>query len=115
MSHTEWKGVPIDSTQEWQSAFDVESNGYIVPGNCPVCRQSSLRRYYYLSCVEPREVRGVSFAGRGSVWEWCSSCRSYLHAQALVPKYWSGAILELDHSTLTPIPDVLNQAVSLPP
>jgi len=112
MLNIEWKGVSRNYADAWREAFDVPSESYIVPGYCPVCGGTSLRRYYYLGRAEAHVVRGVLYAGPGSSWEWCSSCRSYEHAQALVPAYWSGAALDLDHSLLTPVPDVLDQAVS---
>jgi len=108
----EWKGVPENCTNAWKEAFDVPSEGYFVPGYCPVCGAETLRRYYYPGCTQAHEVPGMLLPKPGSSWEWCSSCRSYEHAQALVPGYWCAATLNLDHYILTPVPEVLDQAIS---
>lgn len=111
MSEKIWKGVPIDKITSWQIVFCSESDSYSVSGACPVCGEHALMRYYYLGKNDPREIRGVIYKGRGSVWEWCSSCRAYSHAQAYVPESWKGPELPLDHACLTPIPDAIDDAI----
>jgi len=112
MNNKDWAGVPLEKIQEWQIAFDTEQNSFLVGAACPVCRQNGLRRYYYLGKVEFHEIHGVRYQGKGSLWEWCSNCRTYSHAQAFVPEAWGKFQLEIDHSPLTPIPDVLDELIS---
>ena len=107
MNKCAWGDVPLEKQQEWQRAFNIEAEGIIVLGKCPICGQNSLRHYYYLERKEPHEIQGVHFQGRGSSWEWCSNCRVYQHARALVPAEWNGTLSGLDHYNLTPIPDMI--------
>lgn len=69
----EWKGVPENCTNAWKEAFDVPSEGYFVPGYCPVCGAETLRRYYYPGCTQAHEVPGMLLPKPGSSWEWCSA------------------------------------------
>lgn len=108
-----WAGVPIDKIEAWQTAFETERNCLELRTACPICDQLSLRRYYYLGKPEFRLIKGVRYQSKGSVWEWCSNCRVYLHAQAFVPEAWGDFQLELDHSSLTPLPDVLDDLISI--
>jgi hypothetical protein len=107
-----WKGVPIDKIQEWQELFNVISINFEVPGRCPVCGEHALRHYYYLDHQQRQNFNRVEYQGRGSVWEWCSKCRTYSHAQALVPKNWVTILPEINHFMLTPIPNLLDDAIS---
>jgi len=112
MNKKNWKGVPIEKIRDWQISFGAESKGFVVPGPCPVCGQNSLRRYYHLGHAEAREIRGIRYRGKGSVWEWCSSCGAYSHSQAYVPETWGDIQLDVDHSKLTPVPDVIDHLIS---
>jgi hypothetical protein len=50
-------------------------------------------------------VGGVTYVGRGGLWEWCSACRSYVHASALVPDWWRcDLVVDLPRSTHSPEP-----------
>lgn len=106
-----WRGVPLGEIEKWQAAFCAGSDSYYVPGACPVCGEHALMRYYYLGRSDHREIRGITYKGVGSLWEWCSSCKVYSHAQAYVPEAWVGPELMLDHRKLTPIPDVIDDLI----
>lgn len=112
MNKKDWKGVPIDKIRDWQVSFSAQSKGFVVPGPCPVCDQNSLRWHYHLDRTESREIYGIRYKGKGSVWEWCSSCGTYSHSQAYVPETWSDLQLDVDHSQLTPVPDVIDDLIS---
>jgi hypothetical protein len=112
MGKKDWTGVPVEKIEAWQTAFNAKQNIFALKAACPVCGHNALRRYYYLGKAEVREIQGVKYQSRGSVWEWCSSCRTYSHAQAFVPAAWGDFQLDLDHSALTPIPDVLDDIIS---
>lgn len=109
--NADWQGVPIEAVESWQKAFAETPMGYGVRGPCPLCRAHTLRCYFYLGRVDAVRVNGIDYRGRGSVWEWCATCRSFNHAQALVPLSWAGAPLRLDHAKLTPVPDVIDALI----
>lgn len=109
--NTEWQGVPLEAVCSWQKAFAETPTGYRVHAPCPVCKAPTLRRYFYLGRVDPLQVNGIAYQGRGSLWEWCATCRSFEHAQALVPLSWTAAPLQVDHAQLTPVPDLLDALI----
>lgn len=110
MDLNSWKGVPIDRIPAWREAFrGADSLNVTAP--CPVCGSQSLRQYYLLDKVSPREMRGVKFAGPGSYWAWCANCGAYEHATSFVPESWKGPVLPVRHELLTPVPTELEVAV----
>jgi hypothetical protein len=115
MSEPIWRGVPLEKSEAWQEVFSAISESYDVPGACPVCGACTLKRYYFLNKFEHLESRGLVYKGKGSLWEWCSSCKVFSHAQAFVPESWNGLELKLDHGNLTPIPDVLDELIATMP
>lgn len=92
-----WQSVPSDSEVQWEKVFSGQENGIDIDGNCPVCGNSSLHRYYDGS------------EDRGALWEWCSSCYLYEHYSAKVRPWWNGK-LDLSGLTLTAIPEALELA-----
>jgi hypothetical protein len=111
MNKPEWVGVTADKIDAWREIFNHSQNGIDLKDACPVCGQCTLHKYYHLARVEPRELRGRSFQGQGSYWEWCSSCRSYEHMSGYVPDWWIEKPLLVNHSDLTAIPDLLDAAL----
>jgi hypothetical protein len=57
------------------------------------------------------EVRGFCYKGKGALWQWCVSCKSCWHAQALVPEEWNGTFLNFDHRILTSLPGLINDEI----
>ena len=109
--NTEWQGVPLEAMQSWRKAFAETPTGYRVHAPCPVCNAPTLHRYFHLGRIDALQVNGVAYQGRGSLREWCATCRSFEHAQALVPLSWTAAPLQVDHASLAPVPDLLDAVI----
>lgn len=105
----QWKGVPPVCVEGWTDAFARPSSGYFLENPCPVCGALALCRYYHASLVSPVLSRGTVYQGKGALWEWCSLCWSFEHSEALVPVWWQGKVLDLDHSILEPFPARLEE------
>jgi hypothetical protein len=112
MSNQTWVGVPPEAVDVWRKVFNTASvsQAMNLTASCPVCGASTLHRYYSLQKEAPRQLRGVSYRGPGSYWEWCSTCRCFEHMYGYVPVWWSVPPLDVDHSLLTPVPDLLEAA-----
>ena len=110
MTARNWSSVPDDKRSRWYEIFGRSRNGSDVEGECPVCGERQLHRYYQVGRPVAREVGGEKFVAHGGLWEWCSACRSFEHSSALVPAWWKPD-LRVDESRLTAIPDVLEAAV----
>lgn len=82
----EWCGVPSEKKAEWQRVFAASTEGLSVSAACPCCGQHGLHRYF--GRASPLREARAGYAGRGSSWEWCTSCRAYEHASCLVPSWW---------------------------
>lgn len=83
-----WHEVTEANRCRWQDAFGGEPASTVelkVP--CPICG-GQLMRYYQLAHVQHYLTSAGEYCGRGSLWEWCSDCRSFVHATALVPISW---------------------------
>lgn len=115
MPGLEWKGVPIEQLSAWRALFDSrqQGNAMHLPCACPVCGAMTLYRYYALERPQAREIEGKMYRGMGSFWEWCSSCRSFEHMSGFVPAWWKVEPLDIDHSKLTALPDLLDQAIEI--
>lgn len=112
MSSQQWQGVPIAVVDVWRAVFNAAPASEMMDLStpCPVCGSKSLHRYFSLEKEAPRELRGASYRGPGSYWEWCASCHSFEHMHGYVPSWWSMQPLSVDHSQLTAIPDLLEAA-----
>lgn len=106
---TRWKGVPLELDREWRAAFGERSNGVRLATSCPICGERSLCRYWGSASTQ-----GASpgFAGRGALWEWCSSCCSYEHYSGLVPEWWQAIPLSTEHR-FTAEPEEVEQSLRL--
>lgn len=106
MNHNscEWHDVPEDSWQEWQYIFYSSKENLNLSEPCPVCKSKTLHRFYQL--VRKREfiLQGRKYVGDGGLWQWCSSCYSYVHATAAIPEWWSEPILEFDPMSVSHTP-----------
>jgi hypothetical protein len=105
-----WHGVPVEFWEQWLAAFKGQKDIFVTVA-CPICGEAKLRQYYHLEKREARELKGYAFIGRGSYWSWCANCGKYEHSTSLVPTDWTGVTLPIDHSTLTPVPFRLEEAV----
>jgi hypothetical protein len=114
MPGLEWKGVPLEHWSAWRELFNLrhQGNAMHLACACPICDAETLFRYYALGRVQPGEIDGNKYRGPGSYWEWCSSCRSFEHMSAFVPEWWKVEPLNIDHSKLTALPDLLDEAIA---
>ena len=108
--YSTWKGVPLESLQAWDEVFNSTQETLNLSSPCPVCGMRTLHRWYQIHIPEERIVQGKHFIARGGLWQWCSSCRSYLHASAFVPDWWKSD-LRVDETKLTSEPEMLEQAL----
>lgn len=76
---------------------------------CPVCEAVTLHRWYQVGEPIEKIARGQRFVAKGGLWEWCSTCRTYSHASALVPDWWSSC-LDVNEENLTAEPEAIEQA-----
>lgn len=105
-----WRGVPEECLREWYAVFAGSREGLNVSSPCPVCGARTLHRYYQHGKKVEVVADGELYVSRGASWEWCSTCRPYEHATALVPAWWSGE-LEVELSKLTAEPEALEAAL----
>ena len=105
-----WKDPPAGLERVWKEAFSNPSDDYMVQGACPVCRSHKLRRYYDLH-RERAFTNRPEWVGQGSLWEWCSNCRSYCHCSAFVPKWWRSE-LAVDKSSISHDPGYLDRLIN---
>ncbi len=110
MNVPKWQSVPDAAREGWRQAFAVPRAGVDVRGPCPVCGVDALHRYYQVGSPLPATAEGA-FVARGALWEWCSSCRSYEHASALVPSWWQADLAVVERG-LTALPEVLEKLVA---
>jgi hypothetical protein len=110
MNTAPWTSIPEAALDRWRHAFSTPSAGVDVEALCPICGERQLHRYYQVGARLPAAASGSSFVARGALWEWCSNCRTYEHASALVPTWWQGD-LSVDVGALTALPDALESAL----
>lgn len=104
-----WKGVPDEYIEEWTKIFLNSMEGPDLSAHCPICHHEELHRYYQTGrAVKVSEHPGKYFV-KGAEWQWCSYCRTYEHAQVMVPDWWIPK-LEIDGNKLTVVPEILDIA-----
>jgi len=66
-----WDGVPVEAHTAWRKIFNAAppSEQAHLSAPCPICGSKTLRRFYSLMKVKPREIRGEIYTGPGSYWE----------------------------------------------
>ena len=82
-------GPLLNSLSAWRQVFAASRDDVDVVETCPVCGRQTLHRWFYLERAMPTRDAVGSWQGRGSEWQWCSSCRSYEHYVGLVPDWWA--------------------------
>ncbi|MEO3974223.1 hypothetical protein AAFN69_10150 [Streptomyces sp. CAU 1734] len=86
----EWREADTEVHPLWRRTFNQDWTGPDVAAPCPVCGNTGLHRWYLLENARPRKYDGIEFAGRGRLWEWCDSCRTFEHyPDGSVPSWWS--------------------------
>lgn len=107
--HSSWKSVPNEKISEWDKIFYSSQESLDISAPCPVCSAHTLHRYYQIGRPISLLIDGQHFVARGGCWQWCSTCRSYLHSSCFVPEWWS-CDLVIDSSKLTAEPTALEKA-----
>jgi hypothetical protein len=105
---TEWYGVPLNLIEAWNEVFQKSRETLNLSSPCPVCGATTLHRWYQIGRPIDKIVEGQRYVARGGLWEWCSTCRAYEHAQALVPEWWSSS-LEVNEADLTAEPEAIEK------
>lgn len=79
-----WVEVTDHDRPRWDGVFGLSLAHLDLEDPCPVCGVVALHRWYW------RQAGVVSAPGRerGSSWQWCSACRSYVYATGPVPHWW---------------------------
>lgn len=84
-----WKGADAESYSAWRRTFNASFTGPDVQGPCPVCGSETLHRWYAQDDSNEKVLLGERFKGRGRLWEWCSTCRTFEHFRdGYVPEWW---------------------------
>lgn len=105
-----WWEIDKAAYKEWRRIFNEDWSGSRVSSPCPVCSMRTLYRWYFLESRESKVLRGRSFTGRGKLWEWCSTCRSFEHyPDGYVPDWWATPY-EVDPSVLRRDPGPIEEA-----
>ncbi len=110
MSESSWKLVPSKVYPRWSAIFEASQEILTLSAACPICGKTSLHRYYLPQKAIDKTLKGIRFVAHGDLWEWCSSCKHYLHATSLIPEWWS-CNLPVDPSKLTHDPEIIEQAI----
>lgn len=106
----EWKNIPESMFREWREPFEASRDGLKVCGKCAVCGAEELYRYFSSSRRPPSLAHPHKTIVRGGLWEWCRACRSYGHYSASIPDWWQCPLV-LDTKSLTPVPDIIDEAI----
>ncbi len=105
-----WRGVPLDKRAMWSRVFAQSREGIDLAAACPICGSPTLHHYYLVGKPLDRVIDAERFVADGARWEWCSTCATYDHSQALVPAWWSDPHLVIN-GVLTAEPDALERAL----
>ena len=104
-----WHEPDSDVHSIWRRVFNRDWEGADLSESCPVCNQRTLHRWYHQEDNDARTFRGVEFSGRGRLWEWCSTCRTFeYYPDGFVPTWWEPSH-EVDASELGHNPDFLER------
>lgn len=109
MSDGYWKCVPMEYVEKWKYIFSDSKEGPNLSACCPICHKKGLHRYYQKSNIEKPLIASEEYVAKGAEWQWCSFCRTYEHAEVLVPEWWVPDV-EVDGNKLTAIPEILEIA-----
>jgi hypothetical protein len=105
----QWHDVPDDKVIAWRVVFEASTEGSDLRTACPICRQRTLHRWFFLHRDDPTTEDYRTWAGPGSQWQWCSSCCAYEHSSGLVPIWWQSD-LDVDPALLVHDPGPIEAA-----
>jgi hypothetical protein len=112
-SNLEWQNVPENYRHRWIQIFSNSQEGINLFEPCPMCGQNTLHHYYqYMGEKKSFILNGKNYTGRGDLWEWCSSCRTFERYYAAIPDWWNFD-LPMDNSRLVSDPDELEKAINI--
>jgi len=104
-----WKEV-LERRPQWRRTFNGEPSVPDLAGPCPVCNAQTLHRWYLQENVHEKVFGGILYKGRGRLWEWCSTCRTYEHYRdGFVPQWWT-APFDVDPNDLRYDPGPIEDA-----
>jgi hypothetical protein len=106
----DWHQVPYEHLASWQDVFQASREMVDLSAPCPICGAPALHRWYLVGHPHEFVYEGTKYVAHGALWEWCSSCGSFVHCSSSVPEWWSSD-LEVDTSKLTYVPDALEEAI----
>lgn len=87
-----------DANKDILNIVDKINRKEFLPLCCPVCGKIEAHIYFYRwKCND-----------NGSVWVWCSACKSSAHERMLIPIWWENASV-LDENLLGVHPDMLER------
>ena len=99
------KNIKWDDSRD--EIFDIievieDNKGLEIPIKCPICNTSNAHIYMHRFEND-----------RGTIWTWCSNCKSCIHGSRMkLPKWWENADF-IDDSELTSHPIFLEQKVNM--
>jgi hypothetical protein len=111
IKHIDWKEVPSDKFEEWESVFQSSKESLNLSHPCPICSTKTLHRWYISG--QPIDVvqNGIKYVACGALWEWCSTCGSYMHYSAKVPEFWNPPLdFQIDKNELGVVPWAIEHA-----
>jgi hypothetical protein len=109
-SHESWRDVPAWAWERWVDIYSTSREGINLSTPCPVCGVRALHLWYWAADPTDQTINGRRYVAKGSIWQWCSHCRSYNHGKALVPDWWRSN-LRVDSKLLMHEPEILNEIV----
>jgi hypothetical protein len=107
----DWKEVPSSRLEEWESVFQSSRESLSLSHSCPICSAETLHRWY--APGQPIDIlqNGIRYIARGALWEWCSTCGSYVHYSAKVPDFWNPpSNFQIDKNELGVVPWAVEHA-----
>lgn len=105
IAQIDWKEVPSNRFDQWESVFQSSQESLNLSQSCPICDAKTLHRWYISG--QPIDVvqNGIKYVARGALWEWCSTCGSYMHYSAKVPEFWNPpSNFQIDKNELGVVP-----------
>ncbi|MEM7595629.1 MAG: hypothetical protein AAF383_29690 [Cyanobacteria bacterium P01_A01_bin.83] len=109
--YLQWSDIPDEFLSEWTKIFYASQEGINLSSICPICEHRKLHCYYHLNRYEEKIVDGRKYIGHGSLWQWCSNCRKYVHYSALVPEWWNDS-LKVNVENLYHSPENIDKAIN---
>ena len=87
-SELRWNEPPAERLAAWNAIFDPFRPVTTFPDPCPICGSRTLHQWLLVYRLSDETLNGIHYRGRGSWWQWCSTCRHCTHASSAVPDWW---------------------------